>query len=228
VSRRARLLDLFCRAGGASVGYHRAGFDVTGVDIEAHPDYPFPLIVENAIHTLGNPRYLAKFDAIHASPPCQAYTTMSNRYRGTGGKADTWPDLLEPVRDALLSWGGIYVIENVPGARRLMRNPVLLHGGMFGLGVHRPRLFESNAPLMLYRSPASSQPVGVYGERPDGRRLFDRADGTTQRAARGLEEAGAAMGIDWMTTWADLKEAIPPAYCTFIGAQLLAALVRQP
>jgi DNA (cytosine-5)-methyltransferase 1 len=221
---RPKLLDTFCGAGGASVGYHRAGFDVVGVDIEPHPDYPFDLTVADAVDVLADRDYLAGFDVIHASPPCQAYTTMSNRYRGRGGKADSWPDLLKPVREALVSWGGVYVIENVPGARRLMRNPLTLHGGMFGLGVHRPRLFESNAPLMLYRLPASSQPIGVYGDRPDGRRLFDRADGTTQYAARGLEQAAAAaMGIDWMG-WDDLKEAIPPAYCTFLGAQLLDAL----
>jgi DNA (cytosine-5)-methyltransferase 1 len=217
------LLDLFCGAGGASVGYHRAGFDVTGVDIEPHPDYPFPLIVEDAIETLGVPRYLAKYDVIHASPPCQAYTTMSNRYRGAGGKADGRPDLLEPVRKALLSWGGLYVIENVPGARRLMRNPLMLHGGMFGLGVHRPRLFESNAMLMLYRAPSADDPLGVYGDRPDGRRLMDRADGSIQYAARGLEQARVAMGIDWMG-WDDLREAIPPAFTEFIGAQLIDAL----
>lgn len=211
-----KLLDLFSGAGGCSMGYHRAGFDVTGVDIEPHDDYPFELIVADAMTV-----DLDGYDIIHASPPCQAYTTMSNRHRGE------WPDLLEPVRDRLLSWGGAYVIENVPGARRRMRDPFTLHGGMFGLGVHRPRLFETNAPLMLYGLPPTRNPLGVYGARADGRRLWSRTDGSEQRAADSIEAAAAAMGIDWMTDWRDLAEAIPPAYTEFIGAQLIDHLAAE-
>jgi len=225
---RPRLLDLFCGAGGCSVGYARAGFDVVGVDIEPHADYPFHLIVGDALKLADHDgfNYLNGFDAIHASPPCQAHTTMSNRYRGAGGRADEHVNLIAPVRDLLQAWGGPYVIENVPGARPHMVNPITLHGGMFGLGVNRPRLFESNAPLMTAPSPTPHDPLGIYGRSPDGRRLFDRTDGTTQRAARNLEEGAAAMGIDWMTEWADVTEAIPPAYTHYIGEQLVDYLAR--
>jgi DNA (cytosine-5)-methyltransferase 1 len=213
-----KLLDICCGAGGCSVGYSSAGFEVTGVDIEAHPDYPFELIVADAMDVLADTAFLAGFDAVHCSFPCQGYTTMSNRWRGQGGAADDWPKLITLGRVLLKAWGGPYVIENVPGARAEMRNPVLLHGGMFGLQVDRPRLFESNAPLMAYTAPAVENPVGVYGKL-DGRRLWTRADGTEQRAAKTLKQAQAAMGIDWMQ-WHDLTEAIPPAYTEFIGAQL--------
>lgn len=206
---RPRLLDLFSGAGGSAVGYHRAGFDVVGVDIIDHPDYPFRLIIGDALEA-----DLDGYDVVHASPPCQAYTTMSNRARGNHS------DLLEPVQAKLRAWGGVYVIENVPGARSRMREPLLLHGGMFGLGVHRPRLFETNTPVMVYKAPAVQNPIGVYGNHHDGRLLFDRADGSAQRAASSLEQAQAAMGIDWMG-WDDLREAIPPAYTEYIGAQLL-------
>jgi DNA (cytosine-5)-methyltransferase 1 len=218
---KPRLLDLFCGAGGCSVGYHRAGFDVVGVDIEPHPDYPFELIVADALEMLGNPRYLAEFGVIHASPPCQARTTMSNRWRGKGGRADEHVNLIPEVRDALLSWGGPYVIENVPGARRDLCHPVTLHGGMFGLRVHRPRLFECSWPAMAYRAAPSISPVGVYGVKPDGRRLMTRADGTEQRAAASLEEAQQAMGTPWMTDFRDIAEAIPPAYTEYLGGQLV-------
>lgn len=213
---RPRILDLFCGAGGAAMGYHRAGFDVTGVDLEPHPDYPFPLIVADAMTVLTAPHALSGFTVVHASPPCQAYTTMSNRARGN------WPDLVQPTIAALREWGGTWVVENVPGARAQMPDTsITLHGGMFDLGVDRPRLFASNVALLTPVAPRVANPIGVYGKAPDGRRLFTRTDGSEQRAAASLKEGLVAMGIDWMTDWRDVAEAVPPAYTELIGTQLL-------
>ena len=213
-----RVLDLYCGAGGAGVGYSRAGHEVVGVDIDPQPDYPFPMCVADAL--AGDPeRIAALFDAVHASPPCQAYTTMSNRNRGD------WPDLIAPTRELLEATGLPYVIENVPGAKAelIPERTHVLHGGMFGLQVYRPRLFEVHGfdytPPPAAAKPAN--PLGVYG-RPDGRRLWTRADGTEQRAWT-FETGCAAMGIDWVTDparWHDIAEAIPPAYTQHIGAQL--------
>jgi len=220
-----KILDLFCCRGCASVGYHRAGFDVVGVDID--PDceafYPFDFRLGDALEIVAD--HADEFDAIHASPPCQASTTMSNRWRGKGGKADEWVNLIPETREALIATGLPYVIENVPGARRSMRDTVTLHGGMFGLGVARPRLFEANFEIAATRSPAVQNPLGVYGAL-DGRRLFTRVDGSEQRAASSVEQAAEAMGVDWPIDWTGLREAIPPAYSQHIGAQLLAHLAE--
>jgi len=218
-----RLLDLFCGAGGCSVGYHQAGFDVTGVDIDPHPDYPFTFVQADAMDVLADRDYLSTFDVVHASPPCQAFSTQAGgRWERIGHL-----DLLTPTLHELASYDGTWVVENVPGARRHMPDPITLHGGMFGLGVARPRLFSSNTLLMApggrYDYPVGS--VGVYGEKPDGRRLTPyRADGSYQRAANSLEEAQQVMGTPWMTNWRDIAEAIPPAYTRYIGEQLLAAV----
>jgi DNA (cytosine-5)-methyltransferase 1 len=221
---RPRLLDLFCGAGGCSVGYHRAGFDVLGVDLQQQPHYPFPFVRADALEVLaGRVLDLDGFDAIHASPPCQGYTTMSNRYRGNGGTADSHPQLIAPVRAGLAAAGKPWVIENVPGARGHMAYPLLLHGGMFGLGVDRPRLFETSWPAMTMLSAPARGVIGVYGREPDGRRLWTRRDGSQLRAAASVEEASAAMGITWMT-WDELREAIPPAYTEYLGEQLIAHL----
>ena len=221
---RPRLLDLFCGAGGCGVGYARAGFVVTGVDIVAHPTCPHPVIVADALEVLRDRSFLAGFDVIHASPPCQAHTNASNRWRGRGGKADSHPDLIGPVRERLVAFGAPYVIENVPGARGAMRDCLTLHGGMFGLGVYRPRFFEVSVPIgSPPDAPAPVGSIGVYGVKPDGRRLYTRTDGTEQRAAKGLAEGQKAMGIDWMD-WPDLTEAIPPAYTEWLGHQLIAVL----
>lgn len=216
---RPRLLDLFCGAGGAGMGYHRAGFDVVGVDLHDQPAYPFTFVQGNATTAP-----LKGFDAIHASPPCQAHTAMSNRWRGKGGKADSHVDLIATMRDRLSSAGVPWVIENVPGAAKSLRDPIILTGGMFGLRVHRPRLFESN--ILLLAPPREAPPsgsVGVFGKHPDGRLLFKRKDGTEQRAAKGLEDARDAMGMPW-ASWRGCAEAIPPAYTEFIGRQLMQAI----
>jgi DNA (cytosine-5)-methyltransferase 1 len=204
-----RALDLFCGAGGATKGLQRAGFHVTGVDIKPQPRYCGNAFVQ--ADALRPPFDLSQFNFIWASPPCQGYTTMSNRYPQRQAE---WPRLVEQCR-AL----GCNVIENVPGST--VRTSVLLHGGMFGLDVYRPRVFETS--FFIFKPQAAARPrcdIGVYGARPDGRRLWTRTDGSEQRAPRSTAEGGRAMGIDWME-WDELKEAIPPAYSEFIGRAAL-------
>jgi len=216
---RPRLLDLFCCQGGAGTGYDRAGFEVVGIDIEPQPLYPFGFIQADALDVLDH-WDLSAFAAIHASPPCQHFTTMSNRHRGTGSRADDHLDLLTPTLALLRCLPVPWVVENVPPAKRVMQATLTLHGGMFGLGVHRPRIFESNVLILAPTARPVANPLGVYGKHHDGRRLFDRADGTIQRAPKTLAEARQAMGMPW-ADWIGCKEAIPPAYTEFIGTQLL-------
>lgn len=217
----ARLLDLFCCEGIGGSGYAAAGFDVTGVDIDADAlsRNPFRTFLADALKFVAE--HGTEYDAIHASPPCQAHTTMSNKHRGKGTKADEWPDLIAPTRAALIATGRPWVLENVAGARRQMLNPVTLHGGMFGLQVDRPRLFDSNILILKPPdAPRAVDPIGVYGNAPDGRRLFTRADGSNQYAAKSLEQARALMDAPW-ASWRGCAEAIPPAYTEFIGNQLI-------
>ncbi len=209
---RPRLLDLFSGAGGAARGYQMAGFHVTGVDINPQPNY-----CGDEFHQADALTYpLEGFDAIHASPPCQAYTTMNNRH---GSRSQP---LLAAIRDRLVTEITPYIIENVPGALMHMKSPITLTGEMFGLGVHRPRLFESNF-VFLCPPPVTRQKdaAAVYGKQ-DGRRLWTRADGSTLNVAT-LERGSEGMGIDWMT-WDELREAIPPAYTEFLGEQLVKAV----
>ncbi|MGH8010587.1 MAG: DNA cytosine methyltransferase, partial [Candidatus Binatia bacterium] len=135
--KRPLLLDLFCGAGGAAMGYYNAGFRVIGVDVNPMPRYPFEFHQYDAFDFLE--AYGHGFDAIHASPPCQHYSDLAHR----NGNADDWPDLLSDVRIALASAGRPYVIENVEGAP--LSNPIWLCGVQFpGLRVIRHRGFESN------------------------------------------------------------------------------------
>lgn len=224
MSRKPRLLDLFAGGGGAGVGYARAGFEVVGVDIRPQPHYPFEFWEADALSVLTRGSW-REFDAIHASPPCQAYTPMSNRWRANAKATREHPKLIEPVRALLELTNLPWIIENVPGAP--VRRDARLCGYTFGLGVHRHRLFESNVLLLSPKMTCRGwrDHVGVYGDHPDGGRLWDRADGHAPlRRAASVKEAQEAMGIDWMPEWSELKEAIPPAFTEYLGIQLLQAL----
>ena len=221
-SRKFRILDLFCCAGGAGIGYTQAGFEVIGVDIAPQSNYPLPFIQTDAL-TL-DPKFIALFDAVHASPPCQSYSDLAKR----NGNGDQWPRLIEPVRDMLIRSGLPYVIENVEGAPLL--DPIVLCGTMFPeLRVLRHRLFEAN--FMIEPPPHEKHPrVHTFDRRKyhfgktDERKDFVQVTGGGNCT---LAAARHAMGIGWMTK-NEINEAIPPAYTKFVGEQLLRHLSCRP
>jgi len=204
-----KLLDLFCGAGGASMGYSRAGFEVTGMDIKHGKRYPFTYVRRDVMEL--RPEDLDEFDVIHASPPCQTFSA-TRHLRNAQGKTTTKKDLLAQVRSLLIASGKPYVIENVKGAPLI--DAVQLCGSAFGLKVRRHRLFESNMPIKGTDCHHRQQgkPVGIYGS------MRDEIPGGGH-TAKTMSQANAAMGIDWMI-WGELVEAIPPAYTHHIGLQL--------
>lgn len=215
------LLDLFCGAGGAAMGYKRAGFDeIVGVDISPQPHYPFEFIEadwrEPLAYLPGMWERAGAYYAIHASPPCQRYSTMTKKW----GREDDHPDYVAEVQSALYEIGfdGIpFVIENVEGAP--LRDPLMLCGSMFGLRsgayqLRRHRLFESNV-WIFPPAPCAHQgkALPVYGH----------AGGSSKRDGLrfpGTDAWREGMDIDWMTG-AELKEAIPPAMTEWIGREII-------
>jgi len=189
------------------MGYHRAGFEVVGVDIEPQPHYPFEFIQADALTV-----DLAGFDVIHASPPCQAFTA----YRRRRGVGEGYPDLIEPIRRRLDAAGVPYVIENVAGAP--LRDAIMLCGSAFGLDVQRHRYFESNVPLI---APACDHSVWTPRFPPATNRTNLRRTVEVGVWRIPLAVQQQAMGIDWLPL-AQLTEAIPPAYTEHIGRQLVA------
>jgi DNA (cytosine-5)-methyltransferase 1 len=209
VTGRPKLLDLFCCQGGAAMGYHWAGFDVTGVDIDPQPRYPFGFVQADAMTFPIN-----GFDAVHASPPCQDHTrSYLPRKHGTG-----W--MLAATRERLIASGLPWVIENVPGAP--MRADLKLCGCMFGLPrLKRERWFETSWHAFEWRNPCHHpEPVVTVAGHgiPSGSWYLGRTDGAEySRLAR------EAMGIGWMTR-DGLAQAIPPAYTEHVGRMLISAM----
>ena len=222
---KPRLLDLFCGAGGAAVGYARAGFEVVGVDIKPQPHYPFEFHQGDALAFVSgwNLEWVTEyFDAIHASPPCQAYSAANHIHQRTDH-----PDLIGRVRELLRATGLPWVIENVQGAP--LMPSVVLCGSMFGLNVRRHRVFESNR--LLLQPPCGHHDyeyLMVFGGGARRRaHQIGRTDKNGPMLRRGtatVAESRAAMGIDWMTR-DELCQAIPPAYTEMIGHQLLEAVM---
>lgn len=210
VGAAPRLLDLYCGAGGAAMGYARAGFDVTGVDSAAQPRYPFRFVRADALDYCA--RHGHEYDAIHASPPCQHYSVTRHLHR------NVHPDLVGATRDALVATGRPYVIENVPGAP--LHTHVMLCGQMFGLALYRHRLFECSFFLLAPAHSRHTLPAtGTKGWGCSSNAPIQTVVGGNYHAAKGR----AAMGIDWMPI-RELNQAIPPAYTQFIGRALMAVL----
>jgi DNA (cytosine-5)-methyltransferase 1 len=223
---KPRLLDLFCGAGGAAMGYHRAGFEVIGVDIKSQPNYPFPFIQADALRP---PVRLEDFDAIHASPPCQRYSSITR----VSGIVASHPDLVAPTRGMLRGAGRPYVIENVE--RAPLVGPVKLCAVAMGRAIdengirfviRQHRLFECSFSLLVPPCACSRDAgtvLGVYGggTRQDTRLRKNLAGGNTQKANR--RQARLLIDMPWATR-AEMNQAIPPAYTEFIGEQLMAYL----
>lgn len=236
--RKVKALDLFCKAGGASMGLHLAGFDVTGVDIEPQPNYPFRFEQGDAMSfplarcsfvggsqdhfpeicdRCGKPWLDSdhrSYDFIWASPPCQAHTRLNsingNQYR----------DYIFDLRKRLIASGIPYVIENVMGAP--LFSPRILCGSMFGLRVWRHRLFEASffLPAMVCDHANYPNPIDVTGTGgPCSKRTTP--GGGFHNKPKNIAEAQEAMGIDWMTR-KELSQAIPPAYSRYIAEQFKA------
>lgn len=196
------------------MGYAQAGFDVVGVDIKPQPRYPFQFLQADARDVLADPSYLDQFAVVHASPPCQRYTSLQRFARN----AHNHPDLVPEVSETLRSRKRPYVIENVVGAP--LRKPLLLCGEVFGLEVVRHRLFETNQPLRSRgcRHTRGGTATGKYVS-------FKRSSGNDRnRPPRQSDrEYRDAMRVNWMTMQ-ESREAIPPAYTRYLGVQLLALL----
>jgi DNA (cytosine-5)-methyltransferase 1 len=205
IASKPRLLDLFCGAGGAAMGYHRAGFEVVGVDIKPQKHYPFEFHQADAMTYP-----LDGFHVIHASPPCQKYTKASKQWR-INGKG--YFDLIQPIRERLSASGVSYVIENVPGAPLI--EPTMLNGAMFGMKVLRRRYFETSPQLDFILVP--SDPAATFKM---GRMVKDGDMITPVGHFTNVAYAKKIMGVDWMNR-DELSQAIPPAYTEFIGKQLL-------
>jgi len=205
---KPRLLDLFCGAGGAAVGYQRAGFEVVGVDIRPQPRYPYEFHRADALTFP-----LDGFDAVHASPPCQDHSPLSALVgaHGTG-------HLLGDIRERLEAHGMPYIIENVMGAS--MRPDIVLCGGMFGLRTYRHRQFEVSGFAALTPPHPPHRILTATSRR---RERWAQGWHVSITGDVGTYLGPAAMGIDWMTG-NELSQAIPPAYTRHVGEQLLASL----
>lgn len=203
---KPRLLDLFCGAGGAGVGYHRAGFEVVGVDIKPQKNYPFEFHQGDALEFCAV--HGREFDAIHASPPCQAYSSA------TLDKAKH-PDLYGATRVALINSNRLWVIENVMGAP--YQSGIVLCGTMFGMRIQRHRNFETSLLVMQpphHHPKDRERPITITGNGGSNWQNYKHS----RKAPRDMWPE--LMGMPWCE-WFEAKLAIPPAYTEFIGKHLI-------
>lgn len=191
------------------MGYHRAGFEVVGVDIKPQPHYPFKFLCWDALEFMDRHNINDDFSVVHASPPCQAFT------RARKLQGNSHPDFIKPLRGRFDRLTIPWIIENVPGSPLNCR--VVLCGTMFGLPIYRHRIFETRFPIDmgLFSHPEHQAKNAKMGRPPKPGEFIQPVGHFS-----GVKQAQEAMGIDWMGR-NELREAIPPAYTEFIGKQLM-------
>jgi DNA (cytosine-5)-methyltransferase 1 len=194
------------------MGYHRAGFEVVGVDIRPQPHYPFTFLQDDALDLPET--FFWEFDAIHASPPCQLFSAYQRANKHQGEHLNLIPE----TRELLQATGLPYVIENVPGAP--LHDPATICGVSVGLDVKRHRLFESNVDLMTPPCACGSWMPARFDRGSRHIRPNDRRTVAVGEWRIPLDVQAKAMGIDWMAV-PELSQAIPPAYTELIGHQLM-------
>lgn len=208
--RRPRALDLFCCAGGASMGLYRAGFQVEGVDINLQRNYPFRFHQANALDF-----DVSSYDFVWASPPCQRYSTATPPEH-----REAHPDLIQPIREKLRASGVPYIIENVEGARYLLENPIMLCGSMFGLDIIRHRYFEVY-PAITPTLPACKhprKPTIITGQ-------SRRTENGVRARVNTIKEKQEAIDIFWMAE-DQITQSIPPCYSEFLGTHIMKWLLN--
>lgn len=207
-------LDTYCCQGGASMGFHLAGFTVIGVDVDPQPRYPFAFVQADAVEFIR--RYGHLFDSVSGSPPCQLYS-KTHRIR-----KNDHPDLIAPTREAMKATGRPFVIENVMDAEPELRGPVMLCGAMFGLETYRHRLFEMGGGFS-FEPPAHPKHVAKTTKmgRPVPPGEFMHVVGNFT----GVDKGRDVMQMPWATR-EGLREAIPPAYSKYIGERLMTVVRR--
>jgi len=224
-----RVLDLFCGGGGAAEGYRRAGCELVGVDLDDHSanyTHVGRFYQADALEFLRLNGHL--FDLIHASPPCQAYSTAvvskSSRWNHTRGKDE--PMLIEPLRELLEASGKPYIIENVRGAREYLQDPIELCGTMFDLPTSRHRYFECYPRLA---APAHPKCIGVAKRfaAEKGWEYRDMSVTGKGRRAGTAERWKEILGIEHHMTQHELAESIPPAYTHYLAKQMRKKLCDQ-
>jgi DNA (cytosine-5)-methyltransferase 1 len=220
---QGRLLDLYCCRGGGAKGYVAAGWEVVGVDIDTQPLYPYEFHQADALEVLptlvGGGTWqgytLEDFDAIHASPPCQAFTVYGNNRAHV---RDDHPNLIPATRDLLKQARLPYVIENVPGAKAELRSPAQICGTGLGVRVRRHRLFEANWPLVGVPCDHGRFTDRIFpgsSNRPNGRTVMNVGEYRVP-----LETQREVMQMPWSDLHG-ISQAIPPAYAEHIGRQLI-------
>lgn len=223
-SHGLRILDAFCCAGGAGMGYHLAGFDVVGIDINPQPNYPFEFIQGDAVQYIRDHGH--EYDAIHTSPPCQAncaLTVGTNRSQGWGGEHE---DLVQATRAALSNTGRRSTIEQPQGQAQMTKD-VTLCGEMFGLDVIRHRHMElgnwiTEPPEHIpHRGKVRGYRHGVWY---DGPYIAAYGDGGGKGSVKEMQDA---MGIHWTDVRSELTEAIPPAYTRWLGRRLAEKILSE-
>ena len=153
------ILDVYSSVGGVGRAAKSLGFDVVGIDVEDYSDrYPGLFYQGDASNKQTLFDACAEFgytvddiDLVWFSPPCLAYTPLSNvnasRYDWDQTPKEKYPTIPDLNVHEIAEWfdyrGIPYIIENVARCDDL-HDPIEINGHAFNMGIEVRHKFETS------------------------------------------------------------------------------------
>ncbi len=151
-----KCLDICCGRGGWTRGFLNRGFEVVGVDLHRHPDYPTGVLLCDILALDG--ALFRGFDVVVASPPCDVFARLDKGWIRDKGNIAWAVTLFRRCEEIAREAGAPLILENVRGAQKVVGRAVAHFDSYYLWGDGVPALLPSHTHARWKECRSSSRP----------------------------------------------------------------------